>query len=202
MNFNLLLQNAVESLSDPRGVARWLLNLNLPRAARWQALLLVLVLSATAFVIISLITGDNRPFTVFGINVGQALGLGIVQFLVLVSGAFATVWVGRRAGGHGDLDGAILLIAWMQFVLLLLQMVQIIFVVFAPGTIGLMNVVALAVAFWLLTNFIAELHGFQSLAKVLMAIIATMFAMAFALALLMSLLGIAPVLEQGTINGL
>ena len=50
---------------------------------------------------------------------------------------------------------------------------------------------------WLLTNFVAVLHGFRSLGMVFVMIVVSAFAVTFVLSIVMSILGIVP---SGVVN--
>lgn len=172
------------SLADPQGAARALIALNLPDTARWTGFALVIVLSALMGQLSVLLMGE-----------GGAIGpvtLGLLHAFVLMSVTVAMYGVGRAMGGGGQFADAVLLVAWLQFIMVLLQVVQIIAMVVLPPLFTLVTIAALVVFLWMLTNFIAALHGFESLPKVFGMMIATFFAIAFVLAFLMALLGIQP----------
>jgi hypothetical protein len=57
----------------------------------------------------------------------------------------------------------------------------------------ILGLLGLVLFFWLLTNFVAELHGFKSLALTFIAILITVFTAAILLVLVFALLfGAAP----------
>ena len=51
---------------------------------------------------------------------------------------------------------------WLQFIMALLQAVQLVAVLILPLLAALLGLVGLGLFFWLLTGFVAELHGFRS----------------------------------------
>ncbi|MFN3145271.1 MAG: hypothetical protein ACE368_08365 [Paracoccaceae bacterium] len=77
-------------------------------------------------------------------------------------------------GGGGSLDDTILLMAWMQWILVGLQVIQILALLVIPPLVGLIVLAGMGLFFWLLTNFVAELHGFRSLGRVFMIILLSM----------------------------
>jgi hypothetical protein len=93
--------------------------------------------------------------------------------------------VGRWRGGTGNFADALVLIVWWQTFLLGFQLLQIAALLVLPVATNLLGLVGLVLVFWLLTAFIAELHGFSSPAKVLVGIIATLIAVSILLSMLM-----------------
>jgi hypothetical protein len=49
---------------------------------------------------------------------------GFIQLLLLVVMVFAIFWIGRSMGGSGSFEETILLVAWLQFIMVCLQVVQ------------------------------------------------------------------------------
>jgi hypothetical protein len=87
---------------------------------------------------------------------------GFIQLLLLVVMVFAIFWIGRAMGGSGSFEEAILLVAWLQFIMVCLQVVQAFALVFLPPSPGssASRARALSVASHELH---AVLHGFTSL---------------------------------------
>ncbi|QLQ18983.1 MAG: YIP1 family protein [Exiguobacterium profundum] len=118
---------------------------------------------------------------------GNPLGTVVMSALALSILVFGSFLIGRAFGGRGQLDQAALLIAWLQAIFLMLQLVQVVFMMILPVVAELIGTFGLALFLWLLTPFVAELHGFQSVWKVLFGIIGSVFAIAFALSILIVL---------------
>ena len=64
------------------------------------------------------------------------------------------------------------------------QLVQLVVAPILPALAGLIALVSFVVYFWLLTHFIAELHGFASRGLVFLGMVLTGLAAGFALAVL------------------
>ena len=92
--------------------------------------------------------------------------------------------IGRAMGGRGRLADALALVAWLEAVLILIQIVQILFLLISPQIAVLIGLFSFAVFMWVLANFIAELHGVTSALKVLGMILLTFLLVSFVLALL------------------
>ena len=178
------------TLRDPRSAARAILGLDLPVQARWLALVLVVVLTvlATQIGLLLFPLPASSAWDVLMRNGLLAVPLQ-VAFLALV--ALGMSHVGRRFGGRGRFDDALILVAWLETVMLVVQLAQLVAVLAVPPLGLLIGVVSLGLFFWLLTAFTAELNGFDSLPKVFLGILGTMFLAGFALVALLATLGIS-----------
>lgn len=193
MTIGELFSMVLATLRDPRAIARAILALDWPRSARWMALALITVLSVIVVQVLQIASGSYGEVVLFGISVSTAIGLGLGQFLMLGVGAYAMSSVGRMFGGTGDLDGAIILLTWLQVVLFVFQVLQLVALFTFPGLLSVFSLAAFGVSFWLLTIFVAELHRFDRLALVFMGILATLFAMGLVFAVLFSAMGLSVV---------
>lgn len=189
LTLKALIGAAVDTIRDPRAGARKIMNLSASRKQRWEILALIVVLSAVLAQLSYLLAGQSDA-TIAGPFPSNPITLGIVQAVLLVAMVFATHFIGRRVGGTGGFDDAILLVAWLQFIMICLQVLQTIALFFIPAVSMLIGVAGLLLFFWLLANFIAELHGFKSLTAIFIGIILSMLAFAIAMSILLGLFGL------------
>jgi hypothetical protein len=185
-----LFQAVFETVQDARRGARMIMAIQLERRQRWELLLLIAVLSAF-MAGLSLLIGGGSGFIVGGPAMLDPLTLGVAQYFLLLSMVFGIHIVGTRFGGKGGLDEAILLVTWLQFVLICLQAVQIVAMVFLPPLAFLIGVAGIGLFFWLLTAFVAELHGFSSTVGVFVSILIVMVVFTTLFRFLLGVLGIA-----------
>ncbi len=99
---------------------------------------------------------------------------------------------GKGFGGTGSFEETMLLITWLQFILVCLQVAQTLALVLLPPFAGMIGIGALVLFFWLLVNFVAVLHGFTSLGLVFVGIILSFFGVGFGLALILTMIGLTP----------
>ena len=184
-----LLRHALGSLRDPREEARWVMAIKLPRTARWEALLLIVVISVILAQIATLLVPLEGDILLGPIMVDPMVA-GLVQMSLLVLMVFAIYFIGHAMGGVGGFGNTILLVAWIQFVMACLQVVQTAAMLLIPPLAAILGVVGFVLFFWLLTNFIAELHRFHSLGRVFLMIIISMVGFAFGLSLILTMIGI------------
>jgi hypothetical protein len=189
-SFTALMALVRETVADPRASARRIMAADIPMAARWQALALVVVLSVLLGQIsVWLMTGGTGAM---GGLMASPLQAGMVQGGVLLTMVFLTYHVGRAMGGQGSFANALLLITWLQAIMLLVQLVQLVALVVLPPFAGLLSVMGMVLFLWLLTSFVAELHGFESLGRVFGMILVTAIGLGFIATVFLSVLGFAP----------
>ncbi len=185
------LKSAIlNTLTQPQAVARALIEWNPPTQARWLGLAVVVVLSAclglAGQVIASAMVPDTEELSF------NPIPLIVLQAVILVYAAAAMTFVGRMGNGVGNFRDALLLMSWAEFVMVMLQVVQLVLIMVAPATLGVTTILLLFLMFYLVVNFAAALHGFRNLAVVAIGTIITFFASAFAAGLILMILGVMP----------
>lgn len=151
----------LESVTVPRSAAARVKSFGGGYGLALLAVALVAALSALVSVLVSQITPPTgnpgmdllmrQPLLLAGM---QAMGMAI--FAVMVTG------IGRLFGGTGRLDQVLLTIAWVDFLLLALQLVLLVLMLAIPALAGAVSLAAFVMITWLLAAFIAEVHGFPS----------------------------------------
>lgn len=187
LTLNSLVAMAWRTVKNPREGAAEVLALGIPREALWTILLLTVVLSIILAQITTLIVGVGDPT---GMIMGP-VATGVIQLALLILIVFAVFWVGRAMGGTGSLEESMLLVAWLQFIMICVQVIQTASLLVLPPLAGILGVLGIALFLWLLTNFVAVLHGFRSLAQVFVMILVSAFTIAFVLSIVMTLVGIS-----------
>ncbi|MGB5558633.1 MAG: YIP1 family protein [Paracoccaceae bacterium] len=188
LSLNGLTQAAIHTVKDPKAGARMVLSLDLTRRQRWDMLLLTVVFSAILAKLSVLMSGGEGSDV--GVFAASPFTLGFVQLILMLFAVFAVHFVGRRLGGTGDFDGAIIIVAWLQFVMICLQLVQLALLLISPFLAFLVGVAGLVLFFWMLTQFIMELHGFKSATAVFLGIFLGLFAFAIVLSILIGMSGV------------
>lgn len=170
---------ARQSLEDPRAGARRLLAMGVPLPARTAGLLLMAVASALLMHLgFLLLPPANAPMTEF--MMASPFRAAVIQWLILAASVLLIHRIGRAWGGTGGFADALLIVVWLQVIMLGVQVVQLLAMVLLPSIAGVVNLAGLVLFFWLMTSFVAELHGFTSR----WAVLAGIFAASFGLALL------------------
>lgn len=185
-----LLRAVLQTLRDPRAGARAVMDIDLPRSTRWELLFLVVLLNVVASVL-TMLAGHVSGGVMLGEAVfGSPFMLLVVQGVLSVLMAVAIFQVGRMFGGHGTLDQAIMLVAWLQFVLITLQVAQMAALLVLPPLANLIGLASLLVTFYLLTMFVAEMHGFRSVGAVFVGIMGGTVLVLVVFSFMLALLGV------------
>jgi hypothetical protein len=176
---------ARRTLDDPRAGARALLALGVPLPARTAGLLLVAVLSAL-FLHLGFLFLPSTDDPIAQFISESPFRSAVIQWVILAATVLAIYRIGRAFGGKGSLPDALLVVVWLQVIMLAVQLVQLLALILFPPLAGLVNLAGLVLFFWLLTSFIAEIHGFRSRWAVLAGVIGAGFAIAFVLVVALS----------------
>ena len=205
IDWGYLFGMALQTVPEPRKVARDVFSFGAPRSALWQILALLLV-AMTFFAVISSVL-----FPVDAAEMGAILGdeavapafvspivTGLVQATTAVITVWAIYWIGRALGGTGSFDEALLTVIWLHFVLLILQIGILVLGLFAPAMALLLTVMSFVMTFWLLSHFVAEMHGFRSAGSVFAGIMMLLLVLAVVLSLLMAMLGFGVTMNTAT----
>ncbi|GHE85113.1 YIP1 family protein [Aliiroseovarius zhejiangensis] len=181
---------ALQTVPEPRKVARDLFDLNLPRETLWTALALVVVVNAALGVLAGMM------FPLDAAQVGSVLSSPVLLGVIEASFMFGLAWgiyvIGRMFGGQGSLSDAIITVVWMEFIFLMVQALTLLLTVFAPGLAAITMIASIFLFFWVLSHFTTESHGFASTGMVFASILGFMILTVFALSFLLVLLGVEP----------
>ena len=193
MRLPVLLGMVRDTISDPAAGAQMILRLDLPRAALWLSFALMSVLSMILGELGSLVIGvpEDGPLSGQG-----AVALGLMQGVFLFLAVHAITQIGRIFGGTGTFFEALALVTWLQFIFVALQVVQLLLAVIAPPLAAIVSLLAIVLFFWLLSHFIAVLHGFTSVGRVFLMTLLSFVGILFTLAIVLNVLGIG--LPTGT----
>lgn len=185
MTFERLLLAGLATLQDPRKGARAVIEQGFDMRASWTGLLLISIVSALlSSVTVLALTGEAAvPALLL-----QPFALAAVQFVALAIAALLVFVIGRQFGGTGSLADATALIVWFEVVFTAIQVLQVLISLALP-TLGIsFGLFTVLIFFWVLCHFIAELHGFQAIWKVLLGVLASGFAVSLILALILIVL--------------
>ncbi len=178
------------TLNNPRRGLRAVLDIGLPMGAGVVALLLTAVVSALLTqASAALAPVEGNP--IFDLLTGSPFRTALIQGSGMLLTAGLVHFLGRAWGGRGRLEDAVLAVAWLQLFMLALQLAEMASIlIMLPQLAMLVALVSVVVFPWLLTMFVAEVHGFQSPLKVFLGILLCTVGLSFVLSfLLVALLG-------------
>jgi hypothetical protein len=182
-------------LNDPRAGVRALLAMGVPLPARTAGLLLVAVGSAL-LLHLGFLVMPPADDALSRFMSQSPIQTAVVQWLILAATVLGIYRIGRVFGGTGSLPDALLIVVWLQIIMLAVQIVQLFSFILIPFLAGLISLGGFVLFLWLLTSFIAELHGFASRWVVFAGLIGSGFALAMVAAVILSFI-LGPEALQG-----
>lgn len=173
----------LESLLAPRQAARKILSLGGGYRLALPAFGFVVAASVIASSLLSRVTPSSGNAEMDYL-ISQPLLLAAMQGLGTGLFSAVVVGLGRLMGGRGRLDQVILMLAWLDFLFLVLQFGMLVVLFAVPALASPVVLFAGAVALWVMASFIAEVHGFKSTGSTLAVLIGGLFFVGIALALI------------------
>jgi len=193
MEWNLpgLLSALRYSLQSPRDAIRQVIDSDPPMLARWIALLLVAIASTFLMLLsLALVPAEQMPPALLW-ALGSPLGHAATHAAMLFVSVHLLYRLGRFRNGRGSFADSLTVLIWFQIIMLAVQAAQLAVQVALPLLAFPAYVAGMVLFFWLLTSFVAELHGFASLTMtffgILVALVAVILLVGFALALILAM---------------
>lgn len=184
---SFLSQLILQSFTEPRKVAEYLVTLEIDRRSLWLLLGLVSVLSALVLSAVSAATPAPEGVQIVSLSPWMA---AVFVGFVMIAMVFSLFYVGRWLGGSGSLDSTILIISWHQGITVAFQLLQLVIVLISPVLGAFANFAGIIFLFYVLLQFIDVLHGYQSLLKSFGAFALAIFSMVVVLTFLLPILGL------------
>jgi hypothetical protein len=172
------------TLQDPKAATRALLAEQVPLPARTAGLLLVAVLSAL-LASLQFQLGPQELDPISAMMLASPFRAAVVQWAFLALSVVLIHRVGRAFGGTGSFADALLIVVWLQCLTLVLQVIQLVANVLSPALATIIGLAGFGVFLWLMTTFIAELHGFRSRGLVFLGMLISAFAAGFVIVFLL-----------------
>lgn len=180
------------TLKNPQAAARRLIAKQVPAQAIWLGLALVSVMSLMVLQLSLMAVGDGQMLNPAGSAFRQPVAGTIFQAFSILLIAVVMTFTGRVCGGKGRFMEALLLVVWLEFILTILAVVQLVGLLLIPIVGIVLSVLAVPLFIWLLVSFTATVHGFKNLLLVLFGMVGAFVLMAVALAIVLVAIGIDP----------
>lgn len=178
------------TLTEPQRAAAYVKEHTPSQDRALEFALLVVALGAFVSALLAPLSG-SADLPGIGALVRNPLLLAIVDYMVLLITVVLVHVIGRMFSGRGRFEEAVMLVAWLQFVMICFQ-IAIAFVSWVlPPLANPSAFAANLFAVWLLARFVAVLHGFRSHWGVLGGIVLAALVVAFIMGLLLGLLGLS-----------
>ena len=165
--------------------------LNTSPIVRLECLLLIAILGTLA----TTLTVQLAPAMQDGATellIASPINLTIIQIATIFIVAGFIFGVGKVFGGTGSYRECLGAMIWLQAMLLIVQLAQLVSVLVFPPVTSLVTFGGLGIAFYLVISFIKEIHGFRSGLAVVMGVILTLFLIALTIVAFLPMVGFHP----------
>ncbi|WP_298291825.1 Yip1 family protein [uncultured Litoreibacter sp.] len=179
-----LLKMVQFSLKSPKEGAEMVLAAQPTREILWTILVVVVavtVLLAQAMNFIVPPPPEAQELMPFS---SSPLMFALVMWGLLVLMVFCTHYIGQMFGGEGAFNDSLVIVIWLQTILIVIQVVQIVIALLSPGLAALLGFGFALFSIWIFVNFVAVAHGFKNLGLVLFGIIMSMIGVVLGLSLI------------------
>lgn len=170
------------SISAPTQAIRRIMELDLPRNELFAAMVLITALSTIAAALTGVLAIQIMPNG--GAVTVSAFTFAVINVSILIILAFALDITGRAFGGKGNLDGALIVLIWWQFLSLLADIALLGTDVILGDVAWLLRVGVSGLLFWCFLSYISEIHGFNSLFAAFGVVVVALIAISFGMAIL------------------
>ncbi|NNE88007.1 MAG: YIP1 family protein [Silicimonas sp.] len=181
--FDSLIAQGKRAFREPRQTAADVLALGFPREALAPALMLVVVISVLMSAASDMIAPPPVQISYFR--------MALLIMIIFTSFSFAIAQIGKMMGGVGSFADSLLLAVFFQAIFIPIQAIQVVLMAFSPELAAVLAFGIILFGFWINVNFIAALHGFETLGRALGVLILASIAVAFFLVIVTPLLGIS-----------
>lgn len=171
-----------ETLRAPREAARRIIALDLPERTVWEALALGILLTVVIFGIpveLFLRSATGPEAEIFAQIWGNPLVVTIGQTINSVVMVFAIYHIGRLFGGTGSRAETVALVAWHQIFVLTIGVAGVLVGTVLPFVLSLFLIALIVLWFYVLTQFICALHGFDNPVAVVGMVLLSMVSIGF-----------------------
>lgn len=179
-----LLKMVQFSVQSPKEGAQMVLNAKPSREILWSMLALVVALSVILAQIMRFLVPAPTDAEMLIPFQSSPVMFALVMWGLLVLMVFCTHFIGAIFGGEGAFDDSLVVVIWLQTILLVIQVIQVIVAFVSPMFAGIVGLVFGLLSIWIFVNFVAVVHGFKNLALVFFGLVASMLGVVFGLSLI------------------
>lgn len=180
----------LDTIYRPQEAARSLLDLRLSSNEAWEALALASALNALMFFItITLFP----PVGGFAIMIGSPIMMALVLFVVMTVGAASLFFTGRFLAGAAEFNDILVMITWLQFMRLAVQVAGFVLMFLLPGLAGMAMFLAGLYGIWIMLNFLNVAQGFDSLGKTAGNLFFSFIALTMILSVIFTVVGLSAI---------
>ncbi|KAA9009291.1 Yip1 family protein [Histidinibacterium aquaticum] len=178
----------METVRQPREVARFIIGQGYSREVLWMGLVLVTLISVLLVAVFSVLLPPPPP------EAPERIVLTPLTYATILGGSlvitvFALHYTGLMLGGEGRLEDTLALMVWLQFLLVVLQAAQVVLAIALPALGAYAAIVSVGIALWVLVHFINEAQRFESLGRAVLTLVAALLGVGVGLSTLLAVIG-------------
>ncbi|KPA22537.1 Yip1 domain protein [Shimia sp. SK013] len=173
------------TIRDPAQAAQVLSNIRFDRMTGWTILALAVTLNTLVYFL---------SITLFPAPVEMSIPLLSQPYLVwfmlgssTVIFVFAFYWVGHSLGGRASFDTILLMVGWLQYMRLAVQVASLVLMILSPSLAQMFVMAAGLYGVWILLNYLKEAHGFETFGKAIGVIVLSAVGLTVGLSVFLSL---------------
>lgn len=168
-----LTRLTLDTPRDPKSVAEQLLGLGLTRPQIISLFAVSVCLSVISLFVSNVSMNGEDPFVLI---VGPGLVMGplpvaIMIFVMTLVSALASSRIGQMFGGRGDFNALLIVMAWLQWMQFVFQMVSTLLSFISIALSGLVSLVIFVLTLWMFVSMVDRAHGFDSALKSIVTIV-------------------------------
>lgn len=180
---------ALQSVQAPRLAARRLMAAHVSREVLATAFAAVVVLNALIYGLNLLLVPPPAGASIF---FSTTVGYLVMEGVTLAGLMLAITLMGRMLGGAGRFSDVALLLIWLQALNIVVQVVALLLMFVMPMLSAVLILGCALLGFWIMLHFIDEAHGLNNLLKAFFAFVLGVFALGFALSIVLVGAGFTP----------
>ena len=185
-----LIRLTLLTLQTPGAGAKAVLTKAYPREFLWALLGLATILSVLMVQVMRYAfpqPEDAAPLMPFQ---SSPVLFALIMWGSLVLMVFCVYYIGRAFGGTGSFQDSLTAVIWLQFLLMVSQVLQFLIATVSMGLAALLGIGFLVYWIWIFATFVAVLHAFENRAVVLGGMFAALMGVMMGLSLITSLIAI------------
>ncbi len=176
------------TVRQPAQAARIIVAQKLDQNTGWMVLGLAVLLNTLAYFLS--ITLFPVPEGIGGEILTSPFAMAFLLGVTILIFVIAFFWVGKSIGGQGRFEDVLLMMGWLQYLRLAVQLIALVLMLVAPGVAQMFVMAAGLYGVWVVINFINVVHQFDSLGRSVTLVVLSMLALVAGMSFFLSLIGV------------
>lgn len=176
------------TIQNPAQAAQVLWQVQVDRATGWMILALAVTLNTLAY-FASLALFPVPPEIAFPLLTKPFLVLTMLGSTSVIF-VFAFYWVGRSLGGEGSFNTILLMVGWLQYMRLAIQLGSLLLMIVMPSLAQMFVLLTGLYGLWVVVNFIKIAHAYKTLERAVAVVVLSAIGLTVGLSVFVSLIAV------------